>query len=272
MSFLDLLRTLERITRPPRRNDEPAAAVLSDECRAPGPADCLSCGKRCRWPADEKRPDCSCGLGDGVKLREHWSSCAVWDDDEAAKLADMEAEMDRQVGEAAQYRVPMDEVDGMFIAVAEPQGGLGNFPGPVEPALTDDELVAVRGLIQERYDRAQHVPPSLEFHQQLVDELTEFITVRTLGDTDSPAASAPGDSGEAVSPHPPVPASPRSDRAEDHRQWVLGLKSGLEHALEAVLEERAIALTHEGADLLDRAANRIRKQLPVIVSPQHTKP
>lgn len=341
MSFLDLLRTLERITRPPRRQglDDPLAVSpdsyygyaepdLREECRAPDPSDCLSCGKRCTWPAEAteqrrekaarltaglvafaldpdagERPDCSCGLGDDVKLREHWSSCAVWDDDEAAKLADMEAEMDRQPRRRTAGGLGVGFMENMALTVLNKDGTsriipagewrladnstepaertdyLGPYEEPehfanTEPALTDDELVAVRGLIQERYDREQYVPRSLEFHQQLIDELTEFITVRTLGDTDSPAAepepqrcharkpndppnvatfcdewaghggqhrhgqtefwcdpktsasviptgadaepdspaaSAPGVSGEAVSPIPPVPASPHSD-------------------------------------------------------------
>jgi hypothetical protein len=72
---------------------------------------------------------------------------------------------------------------------------------PAEPALTSDELVAVRGLIQERYQSPLHERAKLCLCE----------TCRARAEPDSPAASAPGVSGEAVSATPTAPASPRSD-------------------------------------------------------------
>jgi hypothetical protein len=221
----DVFKKVEQLTRPPRRPNHDVDERVSEECRAPDPSDCLSCGKRCTWPAEAvERPDCSCGLGDGVKLREHWSSCAVWDDDqgsfkdwdgagsmaadgeqarwtdclpgldkrltdflgryeapehfapttEAAKLADMEAEMDRQP-----KREPVIDKDGMLV-----------LRGASSHASTLDDVVA-----------------------QLA-QLTHFVEdIRNILQS-SPAASAPGVSPSEACDIPPSPSEGRSPKPQ----------------------------------------------------------
>lgn len=83
-------------------------------------------------------------------------------------------------------------------------------PNPTEPGLDDDELIGVRGLLQERYgDQSERA------------DTQDAEMWRAFVDTDSSAASTVGDSaGEASgpSPVPPSPACPDDAAAE----WIGG--------------------------------------------------
>jgi hypothetical protein len=278
VSIWSLLKTFEQITRPPKRHTafdddlptvdtatppcyfcgtptdnvvdtDEGAEFICEGCATPAdePVDMsqVSVGPRYCGPCDEEHDDPCTAM-----FEPSWAGRLTEDD----KLADMEAEMDRQV------------------AALGPYHAFGFNPNPPEPTLTDDELVAVRGLIQERYDRDQHVPLSLEAHQQIIDGLVEFISCRTLGEQDS-AAPSPAAASPAGVEHPPVPPAGHSH----HDLWptaslLVQASIGLDMWLAYDKTITTPNIWHELVEALRRRSSDLRNETPETCLAQHPKP
>jgi hypothetical protein len=129
MNFIGLLRTLEQISRPPRLGhdvDEPLAYVsqfAAEVCRAHGAETCFVC--------NEDDDDLWVHPRDVAEEREAEDELAA-DDDEPVDFECMAC--GAMYSKSSEHDCPT----------------LDDTPNPTEPGLTPDELVGVRGLLQER--------------------------------------------------------------------------------------------------------------------------
>lgn len=206
--LLDKLATVERITRPPRLGHDVDAAgahlaVSPDGYYGYADLDETAECRRTRRDRNRARrvaedPGCVFPADGAEQLAEREA------EDEVGEALAQSAERARQQTAAAAWDI---------LGIREAAARDDDTPNPCEPGLSDDELVAVRGLIQERYE--DRTP----WWGDLCAPKTSAPVIPTgAGAEPTPrAAGAVGASGEAVSA-PPAPASPRSDDAA--AEWV----------------------------------------------------
>jgi hypothetical protein len=226
MNFLNLLRTLEKITRPPRLGHD-VDTVPCYFCGAPTDnvvdtdegAEFICVG--CATPGGGAG---SMATDDGEQAR--WSDTAMFEPSDGTKLADM----GRQTISGVKRNIR--EFAGDFFGDPPRAFNIDGTPNTGEPALTGDELVAVRGLIQERYssepsERKEHLGPYVtpeaftdqpspveEMARRLIEARDKSEAALELIHQYNPDSAAPETAagGEEASAQPPeAPSSPRSD-------------------------------------------------------------